>query len=886
MPDGVNVAESEGSTISGEARRGVFLEALVLALLFSAYLGMVRHFSSDVPGGSDWWGYVSEAVRLSHGRLYERENVLSRFGLPEDSGLTFPLAYVPKGPEGTVPTYPFGYPLLMAVAIRIAGMQAAFWVTPILAAGAVLLTYWLGRALLGRAGGAIAALFLGVLANFFLGAFQPWSDVPATFFVALVLVALLAMHPGVGADVLLGAALGFGVWVRPNLGLVIGVVGVWLIARREWRRLVRVALAVAPFLLIEALVNWNLFGAPWKTGYGHLAFGGPLADSLGRGGRHLLRLNLQQAGVGLALFALALLWNRLVVAQRLLLAGVFVALLLLFAGYRWDNAWWYFRFLLPAMPAVVVLEAGLLVRLADPGRWRRLRLAAATVATCAVAFGSLRYAYTKGVFIAKEGEQHYPQAAAFVEREAHQPALVLAMQHSGSLRYYTKLAIARYDLGSPEWLTETLVKVARAGGNVYLAGDAWEIQRIVNGGRGFLLAGAERHGGPGDLSLFRLNPDRIAERLRRGSEGHGASAGGAVFSGAWTRGVDAWSLHGVGTIDLPVGADPALARLCAGQEPLPLRRRGLPETTVAPGRCADVPLLPGRSGRLSVAPLGEKAVTLPPVLLLPTSALRFQDQLSTVYMVPQVAHVAGQGGTFWQTDVFLVNPQKQPLPVTGLFLPTGQDNRGAFVATGALAPGAVTSLRDVLGLREFAWVGRLGAMLVVAGAPGAPCTAEECRFLLYSRTFNVVAPQDSPDADEWLPGLPFEAGMAGGRASFPNVTGGRSARLSVGMASWTPEPVRVLVRSQPGDSGEQVREEMVPAFGHLQIRMGPWSQGGKVEVEIVGAPPGVRLFAYVSVVDGETGAVCHQLPDRVTLGDAGELPPMPRVLSSGFRRDL
>jgi hypothetical protein len=854
--------------------------------VFLAYLGMVRHFSSDVPGGSDWWGYVSQAVRLSQGHFYERERVLSQFGLPEDAGLTFPLAYIPKGPEGTVPTYPFGYPLLMAVAIKLLGLQAAFWVTPLLAASAVLLTYWLGRALLGRAGGVIAAVFLGVLASFFLGAFQPWSDVPATFFVALALVALLAVRPGVWADMLLGAALGFGVWVRPNLGLVIGVVGVWLIARREWRRLARVALAVAPFLLIVALVNWNLFGAPWKTGYGHLALGGPLMDALARGGRHLLRLNFQQGGVGLLLFALALVWNRLALAQRLLLAGVFTALLLFFAAYRWDNAWWYFRFLLPAMPAVVVLEAGFLVRLTDPGRLRRLRAVAVTIAACAVAFGSLRYANAKGVFIAKEGEQHYPRTAAFVASEARLPALVLAMQHSGSLRYYTKLPIGRYDLGSPERLADTLVQVARAGGNVYLAADAWEVQRIANRGRGFLLAGAERKGGPGDLSLFRLNPDRIAERVRRGSGAPGASPAEAVFSAGWTRGGDVWRLRGVGIIELPAGAEPALARLCAGQEPLPVRRPGFPETTVPPDQCTDVPLLPGRSGRLSVAPLGEKAVTLAPVLLLPPAALRFQDRLSTSYVVPQVAHTAGKEGTFWQTDLFLVNPQKQPLPVTGIFLPTGRDNRETYAATGLLAPGAVTSLRDILGLREFAWAGRLGAMLVVAGEPGKACTSEGCRFLVFSRTYDVVAQQGSPNGDEWLPGLPFDAGMAGGRASFPNVTGGHGARLSVGMASWTADPVRVLVRSRPAAGGEAVREEVVPAFGHLHLRLGPWAQGGSVEVEIVGPPREVRLFPYVSVVNGETGAVCHLLPDGVTLGGAGGPPPLPQVLSSEFRRDL
>ncbi len=122
------------------------LEVSLLALAFLAYLGVARAFSTDVPGGADSWGYVSEAVRLSHGRFYEPEHVFSQFHLPENAVLTQPLGYTSRGQGGTVPIYPFGYPLLMAVAISLIGHQAAFWVTPLLAAGTVLQTYLLGRA--------------------------------------------------------------------------------------------------------------------------------------------------------------------------------------------------------------------------------------------------------------------------------------------------------------------------------------------------------------------------------------------------------------------------------------------------------------------------------------------------------------------------------------------------------------------------------------------------------------------------------------------------------------------------------------------------------------------------------------------------------------------
>ncbi|OFV82640.1 MAG: hypothetical protein A2Y78_07245 [Acidobacteria bacterium RBG_13_68_16] len=868
------------------ARRSVGREVLVLALVFFAYLGMVRHFSSDVPGGSDSWGYVSEAMRLSHGRFYEREHVLSRFGLPEDPSLTHPLAYIEKGPEETVPTYPFGYPLLMAFAIKLLGLQAAFWVTPILAAGVVLLTYWLGRACLGRAGGTVAAVLLGVLPNFFFGAFQPWSDLPAAFFSALSLVALLAMPAGLPADLTLGAALGFGVWVRPNLGLLIGVVCLWLVWRREWRRLFRVAVAVVPFLLVEALVNWHLFGAPWRSGYGELPLGGPVAEILARGGRHLLRLNVQQAGVGLVLFALALLWNRLTTARRFLLTGVFAVFLGFFAAYRIDDAWWYFRFLMPAMPAVAVLEAGFLVHLAGPGRLRRLRTAAVALATCALALGSHRYAERKRVFSAKEGEQKYPRVAAFVADQVEQPALVLAMQHSGSIRFYTDLPTARYDLGTPEKLADVVTRVARAGGNLYLVVEEWEIDDIVNRGRSFLLAGADLLGDvkPGHVAVYRLNPANLAGSFAPEGSGSGAAAG-VAFDGGWLTTGGQWRLHGTGMVRLSPDAEPEVARLCAGGDALVLERRGFPAASVAAGACTDVPLLPGPAGRLAVSPLGGKATTLPPVRVSPVGAIQFQDQLSTAYMVPQVAHLQGMRGSLWKTDVLIVNPQPHPLQVTGRFLPSGRDNRDAPAATTVLAAGAVLTLRDVVRVPEFAWLGNSGALLVYAGEPATPCATAECRFLVCSRTYNSVSGQESQGAGEWLPGLPPEASVAGGHASFRDVPGSGEARTSVGVASWTGHAVHVRVsyKSTNDDRGG-VQEVTVPAFGHVRLGLGTHVE--QIEVEVLGPPGGGWVFPYASVVDAESGRAIHLLPDGVTPGGAGGPPPLPKVLSSELRRDL
>ncbi|MBI2942183.1 MAG: glycosyltransferase family 39 protein [Chloroflexi bacterium] len=494
---------------------GQFLETLAIVIAFVGILLLFRGYTSDTAGGSDSYGHVSEALRLSRGHFYEPERVLSRFGLPEDSRLTFPIGSRPQGREGTVPTYPFGYPLLMATAIKVAGLPAAFWVTPLLAAGAILLTYLLGRWWLGRAGGSLAALLTVLLPNFLWGSLQPMSDVPATFFSALALVALFYPRPRPWSDLLLGGAVGFAIWVRPNMVLLVAPVVAWLLWRREKWRLVRFGTSLLPFVAIEGLVNHQLYGAPWTTGY-VLPLRAPIPADLGsRMIRYLERLDDQQAGVGLFLVLLGLGLGRLALPRRAVLAGVAGVFLAFFSYYPIDDAWWYGRFLLPGLPAVAVLESAGLMRLQGPGALRRIRVVALVIALALFSMASVDYARAHYVFVLAEGEAKYQLAARFARERVQEPALILTSQHSGSLRLYGDLATARHDTAPVPELLATLRRVVEAGGSVYFLGDGWEVERILKSDRSILLAGAQELGRfePSRVTLFRLkiplDPDSL-----------------------------------------------------------------------------------------------------------------------------------------------------------------------------------------------------------------------------------------------------------------------------------------------------------------------------------------------------------------------------------------
>jgi len=202
------IAEDSPEPEKTQPQHHLWAEVLLLIVIFWGTFFFIRHYTADVAGFADTYGYVSEAVRLSQGHFYEPERIYSRFALPEKAQRSHPLGYTPKGDLGTVPSYPFGYPLILAAFIRIFGLQGAYWVTPLLASGTVILCYFLGRVYFGRLGGLLTAGLTFFFPNFLHSAFFPMSDVPAAFFSELTLVALLTLPTGPLADFILGTSLG------------------------------------------------------------------------------------------------------------------------------------------------------------------------------------------------------------------------------------------------------------------------------------------------------------------------------------------------------------------------------------------------------------------------------------------------------------------------------------------------------------------------------------------------------------------------------------------------------------------------------------------------------------------------------------------------------
>jgi len=231
---------------------------LLVALVAGVALAFPAGWLGDLQPAPDAVEYAVTAQRLAAG---------TSFALP--------------WPGGDYPArYPFGFPALLAPAYWLPGatVRSGLYAVIALAIVALVLVYLLGRRLLGRWGGLIAALTLLLLPPY-LG----WSRaiMSETATVALVAAAALLLHAACASggdrrrDLLLvgaGSIAGIAILVRLNNIALLGALAlgglIGIAPRRAWPR-AAFALGLGPTcaLLALALYNAQTFGGPLATGY-------------------------------------------------------------------------------------------------------------------------------------------------------------------------------------------------------------------------------------------------------------------------------------------------------------------------------------------------------------------------------------------------------------------------------------------------------------------------------------------------------------------------------------------------------------------------------------------------------------------------------------------
>lgn len=419
----------------------------------AAYAVFLAVNSTDAAGGSDSSGYLSSARLLASGRLQTVLRVPAEFGPQSGVDRLFftPFGFYPYIDDLALPpTYPVGLPLHFAAASKLLGWHfGPIFIETAGALAALCFCYLAARELrLSPALAAAGAVALGACPIFIFTSIQPLSDTLATTWALASVLTALRARRHVGWAAACGAAFAVAVLVRPTNSVLLPALVVFL--GLNWRRLALFAAGGIPGAIWQGYYNHTLYGGALRSGYGSIdtAFGTAYVPAALLDFARWLALLLPAVLLLLPLAApfVREFRNRFLVG----LAVWFGAVIALFACVSFSHeAWWSLRYIMPAVPALILaallgLEA-LARRFPVSRRPALLTAAAACLALWAIA-GSVYWTKKFGVFYVKGYEQAYADSALAARATFPKGSLVLSGATCGALYTYTDFAILRGDM--------------------------------------------------------------------------------------------------------------------------------------------------------------------------------------------------------------------------------------------------------------------------------------------------------------------------------------------------------------------------------------------------------------------------------------------------------
>ena len=481
------------------------------AILLALYGSVLLTANSPIAGGADSSGYLNAARLVARGRALEEIRPLALLGLPGSYADVFlPLGYTMAARPGTMaPQYPPGLPLHMAAAGALAGWtHAPFLVIPLAAIAGVALLYLTARELgLPPALAASGAALLGVCPIFFGMAIQPMSDTLATSWVLAAVYLGLRSRRNENVAIAAGAAFGVAVLVRPTNALAIFALALALPPGR--RAAIRALAGAMPLALSLALYNRLAFGSAAATGYGSLLHSTMSLRNLLPEIRHygywvpaLLTPLLPLAWIALPFDRKVALRDR---GLCLLWFGAFLAF---YGFYQPFEDWWSTRFLLPGFPAII-LAALLLARdvpefFQQRARGRGLPRWGTVIGGAlllAMAASAILWIRRFDLFSLKTGEAIYREASLGAAGIVPPGAVIVAMQMSGALKYYTDRPVARWDALQPGRFGDLRAAARARGRGLYAL--LWPFEEADFAAR--VPGSRKRIGAWRDITLWRLD---------------------------------------------------------------------------------------------------------------------------------------------------------------------------------------------------------------------------------------------------------------------------------------------------------------------------------------------------------------------------------------------
>lgn len=425
-------------------------------------------------GGADSYGYVSASRLIASGSLVDGAPVAAWLSAANKLAIASPLGWAPS-PDGTgiVPAYPLGFPLLLALFDFVFGSNAVFFVVPLAAGVTLFLIHRLARAWYDADTALLATALVAWNPLFITYAKQPMSDVPATMW--MVLAMALAVRSTSSTAFGAGIAAGVAVITRPALLFAAAAI-VWAARRGDIarRRAVLSAAGLSIGLIVQMALQSYLYGSPFATGYGSTgALFSPshVLDNLAIFGKHwwfvLGPLWILGAIVGVFAARPEPRTNPLIVLGAVAIPYLF---------YLPFDHWETLRYLLPGIAIMTVtVGAGLM-------RFARTPQNAVATAIMLCAFVGVAVAQSELLLRRSEVwnianlESRYPLAGDWININTPPTSVILANQHSGSLRWYGKRQTLRWDFIAPEDLVKTVAELESHGATAYVALEGAEVE--------------------------------------------------------------------------------------------------------------------------------------------------------------------------------------------------------------------------------------------------------------------------------------------------------------------------------------------------------------------------------------------------------------------------
>jgi len=419
----------------------------VLAAIASFVIGV--HWGTNAAGGSDSSCYLNQARLFSRFTTHIEQPLIDRAFWTRAEWTFAPAGHIPSPVrrDFIVPMCPPGLPLVMTAARALRG---EFLIVPLCGALTVWLTFVLGRRIDDARTGAAAAVLVASSPIFLYQVVQPMTDVPATAWWLLAVVLAVGLSEGRRRPLASGLAAGLALLTRPNLLALAAVIAAYLVLAKEAgsarvrriRDVMWFAAGVAPGVALLAALQTAMYGSPLATGYGaarDLFQASHVADNFGRYARWLVTTHTPAilAAVAAPLFARhrALAW--------LCLAAAGATITSYLPYYVFDD-WSYLRFLLPAIPMLVVAAvtggATALRRLAPDREGVLLAVLTAVLATLWIATARERSAFNLAQL-----ERHFVEAGTYAAERLPAGAAVVTVLHSGAVQYYSQRTTVSWD---------------------------------------------------------------------------------------------------------------------------------------------------------------------------------------------------------------------------------------------------------------------------------------------------------------------------------------------------------------------------------------------------------------------------------------------------------